>query len=77
MEGDEHFIEHQAKREDVAARVDFLARALRLQLFRRHVIKRAHDLILAGERHGESGVAGRPGRLPDARRPELRKAEVQ
>ena len=54
----QHFIQHQAKREDVAAGLDFLAARLRLQLLGRHVVQRAHDLILARERHGESGAFG-------------------
>jgi hypothetical protein len=68
----EYFVEHQAKRENVAARVDFLSGGLRLQLLGGHVVKRGYDLVVAGERHGESGVAGRLGRLPD-----LCEAEVE
>ena len=60
---------------DVAAAVDFLAVGLRLQLLGRHVVQRAHDLVLAGERHGERGVVGR---WPlGVRGTQLRKAEIQ
>ena len=51
----DHFVQHQAEGKNIAARVDLLTRSLRLQLFRRHVIKGADDFVPACERHGERG----------------------
>src|ERR1035437_501363 len=48
----EHFVEHAAGAEQVAARVDLLA----LQLLRRHVLKRPLDLALLGQPVGQRCV---------------------
>ena len=47
----EQFVEHQAERKNVAAGVG----GFRLQLLRRHVVQRADDLPLLGERLREVG----------------------
>ena len=49
----EHFVQHAAEAEQIAARVGFLA----LQLLRRHVLQGADDLPLVRERLASRGIA--------------------
>ncbi len=48
----EHFVQHATEREQVAARIGFLA----LQLLRRHVLQRAHHFAFARDGLRERGV---------------------
>ena len=57
----EHFVEHHAQRVDVRAVVHVCGL---LDLLRRHVVRRAHDLPVAGERG--VAAASRPEDLGDA-----------